>query len=253
MIEEDVEAKRKKADESRAKMEEAVKINKAAIKMRRLQAEAEAEEEMRRLEFLKAKAEREEAEEQRLEEEKKQKELVFREQLRQQERVLDMRGARDELAAKRAQYEKERQLRAKEAAEAEAKAKAQAELHRAREAQIQAQIEMKVQQAVADQYDFERTLAAQKKLIETSKHIEEEQKKRALKHKDEVQAQISEREKQLIKERAEFFKEGVKIDEEAQLRRARINAIKERMLADVEAEGIEPHYLQDVKREVVKA
>lgn len=253
MLEEDLLAKQKKAEESRRAMAEATKINETAIKMREIAAEGDRKEEMARLEFMKAKIAAEEAEEQRKIDEKRAKDLVFAETLRQQEKALDMRGARDELMAKRAQFEKERKIREEEAAKAEAKKRSLEELHHAREAQIRVQIEQKVRQAVADQSDFERTLAAQKELIEKSKVTEEELVKKARANREGVLAQISERERNIRAEREEFFKEGITIDEEAKIRRARIDAIKRRMLEEVEAEGVEPNYLYNVKRDVVKA
>lgn len=250
MVQEDLEVQQRKAEDARAKLAEAEKINQTAIQMRAVAEAAERDEDLKRAAFLKQKAEAEEAAEKAVLEEKRLKDLAFGEQLRQQERALDMRGAQDELKARRAQYEKDRKARAKELADAEAKARTLADLHAAREAQVKFNIEMRVQQAVADQRDFEQTLAAQKQLIASEKEIEEKVHSRSMKHREDVLSQIAEREKSLRQERAEFFKEGISIDEEAQLRKARINAIKERMLSDVQADGVDPRYLQDVLRSV---
>jgi len=250
MVEEDVEAKRVKAEKSRARMEEAVKINKAAIAMRVAAEESERAAELKRVEFLRQKAEDEEAEEARMLAEKAELDRLHSEQLKLQEKHMDQQAARDELAAKRAQVEKERKLRAQDLSDAQLKAEAVRELTAARAAQIQVQIEKQVQQAVADQHDFERTLAAQQQLIDMSATTAVEVKSRRIENREEVLAQIEERKKAAIKERAEFFKEGIAIDQEAQLRRARIDAIKARMLSEVESEGVDPNYLSDVKRTV---
>ena len=215
-----------------------------------LQAEREAE--LKRVEFLMAKAEREEAEELQEMVEKAAADRVFAEQLKLQEAAQDTQSARDELAAKRAHVEKERKLRAKDLTDAQTKAEGLRDLTLSREAQIRVTVQKQVEQAVADQYDFERTLAAQSQLIEATKQTEVELRQRRNENREAVLSQVAEREQQAVRERAEFFKEGIAIDQEAQLRRARIDAIKARMLADVEGEGVEPCYLEAVKREVVR-
>ena len=215
-----------------------------------LQAEREAE--LKRVEFLMAKAEREEAEELQEMVEKAAADRVFAEQLKLQEAAQDTQSARDELAAKRAHVEKERKLRAKDLTDAQTKAEGLRNLTLSREAQIRVTVQKQVEQAVADQYDFERTLAAQSQLIEATKQTEVELRQRRNENREAVLSQVAEREQQAVRERAEFFKEGIAIDQEAQLRRARIDAIKARMLADVEGEGVEPCYLEAVKREVVR-
>lgn len=252
MQEEDVEAARQKAERSRIRMAEAVEINKAAIAMRQASTQAEREAELKRVEFLMAKAEREEAEELQEMVEKAAADRVFAEQLKLQEAAQDTQSARDELAAKRAHVEKERKLRAKDLTDAQTKAEGLRDLTLSREAQIRVTVQKQVEQAVADQYDFERTLAAQSQLIEATKQTEVELRQRRNENREAVLSQVAEREQQAVRERAEFFKEGIAIDQEAQLRRARIDAIKARMLADVEGEGVEPCYLEAVKREVVR-
>jgi len=252
MQEEDVEAARKKAERSRIRMAEAVEINKAAIAMRQASTQAEREAELLRVEFLMAKAEAEEAEELQAKIEKVEADRVFAEQLKLQEAANDTQAVRDELAAKRAWVEKERKLRAKDLADAKIKAAGLRNLTLSREAQIQLTVQKQVEQAVADQYDFERTLAAQAQLIEVTKQTDVELRQRRIDNREVVLSQVAEREQQAVRERAEFFKEGIAIDQEAQLRRARIDAIKARMLADVESEGVEPCYLDAVKREVVR-
>lgn len=50
---------------------------------------------------------------------------------------------------------------------------------------------------------------------------------------DDVRRQIKDRESQRISERQAFFQEGVKLDEEARLRRAKLNEVKRKKLEEL--------------------
>lgn len=53
-----------------------------------------------------------------------------------------------------------------------------------------------------------------------------------------------------VPRRGRFFEEGAKLDQEAQARRARLDAIKQRKLEELKAEGLDPKFLHGVTRAV---
>lgn len=74
---------------------------------------------------------------------------------------------------------------------------------------------------------------AQKELIEREKREEAEIHKKRLVHADDVRAQIRKKEQERIAERNAFFEEGVRLDEEARARRARLDEVKNKKLAEL--------------------
>ena len=71
---------------------------------------------------------------------------------------------------------------------------------------------------------------AQKELVEKERKEEEEARKKRLGHAEDVRTQIREKEHARIAERNAFFEEGVKLDEEARLRRAKLEEVKKKKL-----------------------
>lgn len=71
---------------------------------------------------------------------------------------------------------------------------------------------------------------AQKELVEKERREEFEAKKKRHSHADDVRAQIREKEQIRVAERNAFFEEGVKLDEEARQRRAKLEDVKKKKL-----------------------
>lgn len=71
---------------------------------------------------------------------------------------------------------------------------------------------------------------AQKELVEKERREELEARKKRLNHADDVRAQIREKEQVRVSERNAFFEEGVKLDEEARMRRAKLEEVKRKKL-----------------------
>ena len=74
---------------------------------------------------------------------------------------------------------------------------------------------------------------AQKELVEKQKMEESQMYKQRQAHVQELRAQIREKEQQRIAERQAFFEEGFRLDEEAQARRARLDAVKRKKIQDL--------------------
>ena len=74
---------------------------------------------------------------------------------------------------------------------------------------------------------------AQKELVEKDNREDQEQQKRRAKYADEVRRQIQEKEVQRISDRNAFFEEGVKINEEAKLRRNKLDDVKRKKIDEL--------------------
>lgn len=67
-------------------------------------------------------------------------------------------------------------------------------------------------------------------MVEKERREELEARKKRLVHADDVRTQIREKEQVRISERNAFFEEGVKLDEEARQRRAKLEEVKKKKL-----------------------
>ena len=74
---------------------------------------------------------------------------------------------------------------------------------------------------------------AQLELAEKEKTEEEKTRLRARNYTENLQRQIRENEVNRIQERKAFFEEGVKLDEEAKARRAKLDDIKRKKLEEL--------------------
>jgi len=167
-----------------------------------------------------------------------------------QERAKDEQAERDALRAKRAQEQAERDWRRKEAIEMKKKAEMEESLIAARSVQMQQKEHFLAVQAQRERNEFERVLRAQKELVEKQKREEEVVRKKKLSHADEVRAQIRNKEQERIADRNAFFEEGVRLDEEARIRRAKLEAVKRKKLEELREAGIPDRYLAQVERKV---
>jgi len=77
---------------------------------------------------------------------------------------------------------------------------------------------------------FHEHFRAQKELVEKERREELEARKKRLTHADDVRHQIREKEQVRVSERNAFFEEGVKLDEEARLRRSKLEDVKRKKL-----------------------
>lgn len=250
LMEEDQAAVEKKHDEQIKLREELNKANRDILRRKDIKKEQEKMEEHKVLEYQKKKAEREAAFEKEQERIRIEKEKETARLRALQERAKDEQSERDALRAKRAQEQTEREWRTKEAAEVRKKAETEAMLEEARHKQMMQKEHYLAVQAQRERQEFERVLRAQKELVEREKREELEVRKKRLTHADDVRAQIRRKEQERIAERNAFFEEGVKLDEEARARRARLDEVKRKKLTELRDAGIPDKYLAGVERKV---
>lgn len=127
----------------------------------------------------------------------------------------------------------ERKRRAAELEKEQKKAAMMREVQLERERQRDMKDRKIALQARQERETFERVLQAQSEMIAADEEKAQADKARARAHREAVQQQINEREQTYRATRAEFFQEGVKLDNEASARKQRLNEIKARKLEEL--------------------
>ncbi|XP_046553089.1 cilia- and flagella-associated protein 45-like isoform X2 [Haliotis rubra] len=250
LMEEDQDMKEKRKAEQTDLREELNKANDEIIRRRDVKKLQEQAEELKVLEYQRQKAEREAAFEKEQERIRIEKEREVARLRALQERARDEQAERDALRAKRAQEQAEREWLKKEAAEAQKKADMEALLKDARSMQMSQKEHYLAVQAQRERAEFERVLRAQKELVEKEQREEDVTHKKRLTHAEEVRRQIRQKEQEKVRDRNNFFEEGVKLDEEARIRRNRLEEVKRKKLQELREAGIPEKYLSQVERKV---
>ncbi|XP_014673975.1 PREDICTED: cilia- and flagella-associated protein 45-like [Priapulus caudatus] len=158
---------------------------------------------------------------------------------------------RDALRAKRNTEQVEREWRRKEKEDVLRKAEVERQLNVAREQQVMAKQHFLAVQAQRDRTEFERVLKAQIEAQDKEHSNDQQRVDRQLQHADDVRKQIRQKELERVQDRKEFFQEGIKLDEEAKLRRQRLDATKRKKIGELRNVGIPEKYIRDVERKVV--
>ncbi|KAF7260115.1 hypothetical protein EG68_02344 [Paragonimus skrjabini miyazakii] len=230
-------------------------LNNANDDMRRRRAEEQERDrlfDLKILEIQKEKAEREaayEAEQARIRQEK---ELEIARLRALQERASDEAAERDALRAKRAAEAREREWRLKEKADALKKQETEDLLKRARITQAEERRRLLAIEAGRERMEFERILKRQKEMMDNDQREQNEAKLKNQKYAEEIRRQICLKEQERISERNAFFEEGVRLEEEARLRRMRLMDAKNRKLKELRAAGIPEKYLHQVERKALQ-
>ncbi|XP_074652941.1 cilia- and flagella-associated protein 45-like isoform X2 [Tubulanus polymorphus] len=249
-IEEDLEKLEQKKHEQAHHRDELNKANADMLDRKKLIKEQEKLAEAKVIEYMKQKAEREaayEAEQERIRVEKEKETARLR---ALQERARDEQAERDELRAKRATEQAEREWRRKNTEEERKKHETEEQLKIARAEQMEKKEHFLAVQAKRDRAEFERVLGAQKELVEKEKREKDEHARRRRVHASDVRMQIKEKEQQKIAIRNAFFEEGVQIDAEARARRTKLDEIKKKKLEELKKCGIADHFLQQIAAKV---
>ncbi|KAG7223041.1 hypothetical protein INR49_015930 [Caranx melampygus] len=245
---EDLKTLEKKREEQQRLLEEVMRINNEILRAKEQRKEEEKLADMRNMEFIKKKMEREaeyEAEQRRI---KKEKELEIARLRARQEKAKDYKAEQDELRARRNQESMDREWRKKEKELAIKKAQEEAMLRAARLEQVQCKEHFLSIEAGREKAEFERVLKVQKEATAKQKEEEKKQRQKALGHSEAIRRQVKERELSAIARRKEVFKEAERLMEEAQQRRQRLDEIKEKKLKELKAIGLPEKYCREVER-----
>lgn len=247
---EDLEDLKKKHLMTLEAQAEIAHANAESEEMKKRREEQERLADLKVNEYMKQKAAREasfEAEQEKIRIEKE-KEIA---RLRaQQERAKDYQAEKDALRAKRNQEEREREWRQKEREDAVKKSETEQMLKVARKDQVRNKEHFLAVEAQRERSEFERVLIAQQEAMTKEKYEEDDHHVKRLTHAEDVRKQIRHKEQLKVADRNAFFEEGVKINEEARQRRARLDNIKEKKLRDLRDAGVPEKYCAEVERKV---
>ncbi|XP_034723294.1 cilia- and flagella-associated protein 45 [Etheostoma cragini] len=245
---EDLKALEKKRDEQQRLLEEIKCINSETLRAKEERREAEKLADIRDLEYIQKKMEREaeyEAEQRRI---KKEKELEIARLRARQEKEKDYKAEQDELRARRNQEITDREWRRKQKELGEKKAKEEAMLRAARLEQVHGKENFLSIEAGREKAEFERLLKVQQEAITKQKEEEERQRQKAHRHAEVIRTQVKERELSAVAKRREIFKEAERLMEDARQRRVRLDEMKEKKLKELKATGLSEQYCSEVER-----
>ncbi|XP_053729788.1 cilia- and flagella-associated protein 45 isoform X1 [Synchiropus splendidus] len=238
----------KKREEQRLLHQEVMRINAEAIQAKEQRREEEKLADMREMDYIKKKLEREaeyDAEQRRI---KKDKELEIARLRAQQQRARDYKAEQDELRARRNQEAADREWRKKEKELALRKAQEEEKLRAARVEQVHCKEHFLSMEAEREKAEFERLLKVQQEMLARKKVEEGKQRESMQKHAEAIRQQVKEVEAQAVRKRMEIFKEGQRLNQEASRKREHLNEVKERKLQELRETGLPERYCSQVQR-----
>jgi len=249
----DDEVKAQEAKEEAAKklMGEVKTANEAAMKIKDGKMVAEKLENMRILKYQKDKLAREEQLEREYAEEQARK-VAETDRLRaMQEKASDKVAEMDALRAKRANESAERVAREKEAVEKKKVDERNAELVYARKLQQQEKERRLAEQAKYERDEFERIIEVQMQQEDAEKVKQAEGKKVRMQHCEELKQQIAAREEKSLQDRRNALEEGNIVRTDLAAERRKLEAIKERKIAELKKQGVPEKYWSELARKKI--
>ncbi|KAM6987457.1 cilia- and flagella-associated protein 45 [Tautogolabrus adspersus] len=247
---EDLKALEKKREEQQRLLGEIRRINVETMWAKEQRREEEKLADMRDMEYIQNKLEREveyEAEQRCI---KKQKELETARMRAKQQRAKDYKAEQDEIRTMRNQEVTDREWRRKEKDLAAKKTQEERMLRVARLEQVRCREHLLSIEAGREKAEIERLLKVQQEAINKQKVEEEKQRQNAKDHAEAIRHQVKEQQFSIINKRREIFKEAECLVEEAHQRRVRLNEIKMKKLKELKATGLSEKYCSEVERKV---
>ncbi|KAM7399561.1 hypothetical protein PAMP_018826 [Pampus punctatissimus] len=244
----DLKALEKKKEQQQRLQQEIIRINSETVRAKEQRREEEKLADMRDMEYIKNKLEREAEYEAQQRQTKKEKELEIARLRARLHKAKDYKADQDELRARRNQEIADREWRRKEKELAAKKAQEQAKLKAARVEQLLCKEHFLSIEAGREKAEFERVLKVQQEAIIKQKEEEEKLRQKALHHSEAIRQQVKERELMTVAKRREIFKEADTLGKEARQRRMRLDEIKEKKLKELKATGISEKYISEVER-----
>ncbi|KAL3159958.1 Cilia- and flagella-associated protein 45 [Trebouxia sp. C0009 RCD-2024] len=245
---EEAQAAQDKKRAAEALMAEVHRSNAEQMARKKAAKAAELEEDALIVEYLRQRQLKEQA---ALEEKAriaKEKELETASLRAKQERAADRQAEIDELRARRYTEAYEREWRQKEKAAHERVAATNRDLAQARAAQQAARVAAQADMARLEAQEFHR-------IVEENRHIEQQQLQKEMTamqlrehHKEELRAQMAANEERQKRQHAEYLLEGEKTRQKLQAEKAFIEAVRQKKLAEMEAEGIPAKYRAELAR-----
>ena len=165
-----------------------------------------------------------------------------------QEKMSDKQAELDQLRAKRAIEEAERQWRRKEAAAAERQMSINMTLNEAREAQKLEKERRLMEQAVQEKEEFDRILRAQKETTLAEEATKMKRESTLYGHQQELTTQILMNAEVRKKNRMDFLNEGTNQRTQQESDRLKLEAIKSNKISSLHLAGVPMKYTVDLEK-----
>lgn len=242
----------KEKEEERRKMgkallEEATLANKEQIRRKEDQKRKMLEEEQRIADYIAEKDRKEQERQEALDAEIKRKAEETARLRALQEKAADKQAEADALRAKRAQEDYERAWRKREADQATKKNRMLQDIMLSREEQKKQREQVQAEAAQSEKMQFERILAVQRAAENAEIAKESDAHQKRISHNEDIRRQIAENEEMRARRRQEFLEEGNKIRYQKQLEIKRLEAIKQRKIAELQRSGVPEKYLAELQ------
>lgn len=244
--EDKVAAERRAVEVARSKAE-IVQANAESIRRKEMAKMSELEEmEALRMYQLKKDAElaaREKYEEELANEKREQQ----RKLLAQQEKSQNKQAEIDELRARRYAEERERKARNDEKNRAERRRQQMSDLSAARRQQAEGKRSIMAREALMQQQEYEDAIRYSVKVQEREAAEAEAKQRASDMHRTKLQAQIDGAAEARKLGSNDKFDEGQKLKDEFAAERAKLGAIRDKMVDDLLKKGVNPKYLSEMK------
>lgn len=245
--EEDRQAAIQRQKDVEASRLEVIAANEDAISRKRAAKQREREEmdEIERYQVAKAaELARREEEEAVIERRKKETQAAL---LAQQEKSQNKQAELDELRARRALEEQERRERRKEKDEAQKRKNDIMQLQRDRENQADNRRRKEDLERRRQDEEDRKALMATRAIEEREEREKRQKHDNNMHHRNQIMDQIGEIESKRRMDRSRKFEEGSKLREDWIAEQAKLEAIREKMVRDLEADGVNPKYLTEMR------
>nr|XP_023016550.1 cilia- and flagella-associated protein 45-like [Leptinotarsa decemlineata] len=250
-LQKDEEEKMQKKKETQMKMrEEFRRANDEAKHYKTLREEEQRISDMRIQEFMRQKAEREEAREKEMVISRATKEKEIARLRAQQEKSRDYQAIMDELNALRSQEEKEREWRENEKVAAKKKLEIISDLRAARAKQIE---DIRKAQAVSlarDEEDFMKVAKVQRELFEKDLEEQKKKKEQIAQHRKELLKQINEKERERINWQQEKFEDGKAQRLEFEVKDRNVEDYLKLKMEKLKEHNLPEQYISDIERQL---
>lgn len=245
--------KREKAIKVQAQkklMQGVIAANIESTSLKKKEKDLEEEEDRKVLQYLLDKEKRDEENDRQLAIKKIEREKELSRLRAQQEKMADKQAEKDALRAQRAYEAYEREWRRKEKETAEKQAQLEKEIREERSRQQQSREKAIALESQKLKEQFFTSLEQQKNLEAKIKAEALHKAEMNRQYAHEVQAQIKEKELLRKKNREDFFLEGVRMAQERNEKKAKIDAIKERKIQELRQMGVPSKYCNEIDRQI---
>ncbi|XP_018603840.2 cilia- and flagella-associated protein 45-like isoform X1 [Scleropages formosus] len=248
---EELEALQKKKEQQKQLHLEIFKINQETTRAKERRMDEERLADLRDLEYIRQKMEREAQHEEEQRKIKREKELELARLRALQERERDRKAEQDELRARRNQEAAEREWRKKEKEKAQKEMEEVEKLKAAWLEQVTQKEHLLSIEAARNRTVFERVLRSQKEAIDRARAEAMEQRRRVAYYADGVRQQMREREVQAVENRKQILHEAERLKEEEQNRRTRLSTIMKKKLRELKEAGLPEKYCREVEKKAL--